>query len=196
MNKKNNFLIENYNLSWKYLKESRKFIYFGFLIFLFFSLIGFFISISPSLSEKLFELIKEVLEKISVMDKKELVFYIFLNNFQSSFLSMVFGIFFGVFPALALIFNGYLLGFVASNTVNSEGIFVLWRLLPHGIFELPAIFISLGLGLKLGTFIFKKNIKKTFKNYFLNSLRIFLFVVVPLLILAAVIEGILIFYLR
>jgi len=41
-------------------------------------------------------------------------------------------------------------------SVGIEGYGILWRLVPHGIFELPAVFISLGLGIKLGTFIFRE----------------------------------------
>jgi len=49
------------------------------------------------------------------------------------------------------------------------------------------------MGLKFGTFIFQKKRMKSFKNYFWNGLRVFLLVVIPLLIIAAVIEGSLIF---
>ena len=93
----------------------------------------------------------------------------------------------GFFPVIFAIANGYVLGFVASATVEVQGISILWRLFPHGIFELPAIFISLGLGLKLMTFIFEKNKLKTLKIYLKNSLRVFLFIIIPLLIIAAVI---------
>jgi len=87
--------------------------------------------------------------------------------------------------------NGYLLGFVAMLSAKSQGIFILWRILPHGIFELPAIFISLGIGLRLGTYAFQKK-KVSFKNWIFSSLRVFILIVLPLLIVAAIIEGALI----
>ena len=99
----------------------------------------------------------------------------------------------GIYPVVATIANGFILGFVASMAVSSEGFFVLWRIFPHGIFELPAIFISFGLGLKIGTFIFQKKKFESFKKYFMNSLKVFLFIIIPLLIIAAIIEGGLIF---
>ena len=95
--------------------------------------------------------------------------------------------------SLFAILNGYLVGFVASMAVGSGGVIVLWRILPHGIFELPAVFISLGLGLKFGTFIFQKKILESFRRFLWNSLRVFLLIVLPLLIIAAIIEGCLIF---
>ena len=61
-----------------------------------------------------------------------------------------------------------------------------------GDFELPALFISIGLGLKLGLFLFIRQPKERFFNYLINSLRVFIFIILPLLLLAAIIEGLLI----
>ena len=127
------------------------------------------------------------------MSQGELINFILLNNLQSSFFGMIFGVLLGILPVIVIIANGYLLGFVASISIEAEGVLILWRLLPHGVFELPAVFISLGLGLKLGTFIFQKEKIQSLKKYFWNSLRIFLFIVLPLLIIAAIIEGSLMF---
>ena len=192
-NKKNFNIIEEYKKSWNFVKESRNFIYSIMGIFFIFSLIGFFIPTPSIISEQILKFIKELLLKTQNMGYFELIKFIFFNNTQSSFFGMIFGIVLGIFPLIAVIANGYVLGFVASLAVNSEGILVLWRLLPHGIFELPAIFISLGLGLKIGTFIFQKEKFESLKKYSLNSLRVFLFIVLPLLIIAAIIEGSLIY---
>ncbi len=123
------------------------------------------------------------------MSQGELIKFIFLNNLQSSFYGMIFGVLLGIFPMIAAIANGYLLGFVASISVENGGFLVLWRLLPHGIFELPAVFISLGLGLKFGMFIFQKRKLESFREYFFNSLRVFFLIIIPLLIIAGIIEG-------
>jgi len=176
-----------------FLKESKNYIYFSVLIFLIFSFIGFFFPVPESIQKIIMNFIEELLSKTQEMSYGGLTWFIFLNNIQSSFFGMIYGIFFGIFPIVTSIANGYLLGFVASEAVRSNGISVLWRLLPHGIFELPALFISLGLGIKLGSFVLKKNKIKTLKVYFVKSVKTFLLVVVPLLIIAAIIEGILIF---
>jgi len=191
--RKRNFLKNNYIKSWEYIKESKNFIYATIIIFLFFVLIGFFIPAPDIVEEQILNFIKELIEKTSGMSKEELIKFIFLNNLQSSFLGMILGTFLGVFPIIMAITNGYLLGFVASMSVESGGGLILLKLLPHGIFELPAIFISFGLGLKLGTFIFQKKKLESFKKYFWNSLRVFLFIIIPLLIIAGIIEGSLIF---
>ncbi|MFH1787314.1 MAG: stage II sporulation protein M [archaeon] len=191
--RKRGFSLKNeYVDSLDYLKKSKKFIYVSIGVFFFFALIGFFIPVSDSIKGQIIELLKEILEKTENMNSFQLIRFIFFNNLQSSFLGMMLGVFLGIFPLITIILNGYLLGFVSLMAINEGGIFVLWRLLPHGIFELPAVFISVGLGLKFGIFIFQKDRVESFRNFLWNSLRVFLFIVIPLLIIAAIIEGILI----
>jgi len=190
---KNFDLKEEYKNSWNYLKESKNFIYIIIAVFFVFVLIGFFIPAPDSLAEQILKFIEELLEKTQEMSQGELIKFIFFNNLQSSFYGMIFGVLLGIFPVIAAIANGYLLGFVSSISVENNGFLVLWRLLPHGIFELPAIFISLGLGLKFGTFIFQKRKLESFKEYFFNSLKVFFLIIIPLLIIAGIIEGSLMF---
>jgi len=193
--KKRDFnLREEYKENWDYIKESKNFIYLIIAVFFVFAFVGFFIPVPDAVAEQILHFIQELLEKIQGMNQNELISFIFFNNLQSSFFVMVFGVFLGIFPVVGAILNGYLLGFVASMGVGEGGVSVLLRLLPHGIFELPAVFISLGLGLKLGTFVFQEEKIHSLKKYFWNSLRIFFFIVIPLLILAAIIEGSLIFF--
>jgi len=189
--KKNFSLIKEYKESWKYIKESKKFIYLVTVVFLLFLLIGFFIPTPEFLYDEIMKFIRELLAKTQDMSQLDLAGFIIYNNIQSTFLNVVLGIFLGIFPLFDAIANGYMLGFVSSISVNSNGLFSLWRILPHGIFELPAVFISLGLGLKTGMFIFQKDKIKSFKNYLGNSLRAFLLIVIPLLIIAGIIEAML-----
>ncbi len=191
--KKRNFLIENYKLSWAYIKESKDFIYIIIGIFFAFALFGFLVPPPAELEEAIMNFLKELLEQTKDFNQLQMIKFIFLNNLKSSFFGLILGVLFGIFPVISSLINGYILGFVALKTVSSEGFLVLWRLLPHGIFELPAVFISLGMGLKLGTFVFQKKKTECFGDYFWNSFRVFLFVVIPLLVIAAIIEGILIF---
>jgi stage II sporulation protein M len=193
---KGNFLKDNYYKSWKYIKESKKFIYSVVIIFFIFSIVGFFIPAPEFIGKEILRFIKDLIEKTSTMSLLELIKFLFVNNLQSGFYGLFFGIILGIFPIIAAVANGYLLGFVASMSVQSAGSLILWRLLPHGIFELPAIFISLGLGLKLGMFIFHKEKILVFREYFKNSVRVFLSIVIPLLLIAGIIEGILFFTLK
>lgn len=186
-------LIKEYKQSWKYLRESKKFIYGIIAVFFAFAVIGFLFPVPDVLYNEILKFLKEILEETKGLSQLELIWFIISNNVQSSFLGVLFGFIYGIFPLIIAIANGYILGFVSSMSVSEAGFFSLWKILPHGIFELPAIFISLGLGLKFGTFAFQKNKSKSFKNYLINSLKVFLLIVVPLLVIAGIIEGALIF---
>lgn len=193
---------EEYTKCWDFLKASREFLYFIILVFFIFFVLGFFFTdlidslfrvvFNVSLSETILDYINQLILQTEGMGMEELIGFIFLNNLRSSFFALVFGILLGIFPVFAAVLNGFLLGFVADLSVRSQGIFVLWRILPHGIFELPAVFISLGLGLRLGFYFWRRRKNEKFKDLFIESIRIFLLIVFPLLVIAAIIEGILI----
>ncbi len=181
-----------YIKSWNYIKESRNFIYFVIAVFFIFVLIGFLVPVPEEFSNMILEYIKEIVQKTEGLTSFGLIKFIFLNNLQSSFTAMVFGFALGIIPFLATIFNGFIVGFVSAMATETNGFVTLLNLLPHGIFELPAIFISLGLGIKLGSFVFQKNKGDSFRKYLWEGLRVFIFIILPLLVIAAIIEGLLI----
>ena len=162
-------LREEYQKSWDYIRESRNFIYLIIGVFFLFVLAGYFLPVSTEIENLIMEFIKNLLEQTKNMSYSELSSFIFLNNLESSFFGLIFGFFLGIFPVLVAVFNGYILGFVVEKGVEGGGIFVLWRLLPHGIFELTAVFISLGMGVKFGTFLFQKKKVESFRKYLWNS---------------------------
>ena len=184
-----NFIYKNFKLSLSYLKEIKNYFWFMLVLFFGFGLIGYFFPVF--FEEQILNIIQKIIEQTKDLDTWGLINFILMNNLQSTLLAMLLGIFFGIIPFLVIVINGYVLGFVANNVVNSGGLLVLWRLLPHGIFELPAVFISVALGLKLGLFLFtsrKKNWKE-FKKWMIDAIRVFILIVIPLLTLAAIIEG-------
>ncbi|MCL5018639.1 MAG: stage II sporulation protein M [Candidatus Pacearchaeota archaeon] len=187
--KKSFDIIKEYKKSWEYLKESKNFIFIIIGIFVFFVLVGFVIPPPEFIYNEIMKFVEELFETTKDMSMSQLIGFIISNNTKSTFFGILLGMFFGIFPIISAISNGYLLGFVSALSVQNAGFSVLWKLLPHGIFELPAVFISLGLGLKLGTFIFKKEKMKHLKEYTINSFKVFFLVIVPLLIIAGIIEG-------
>jgi len=192
-----------YKKSFSYIKDSKDFIYSAILLFFIFGVIGLFFQdlvnlffssvLGIPLNEKIFDFIQKLWEQTQGKSHFDLISYIFLNNLQGSFIGLMLGIFLGIPTLIATVLNGYLLGFVAFFSIQESGVFVLWRLLPHGVFELPAIFISLGLGFRLGLFPFINKKSDSFFESVIESLRVFLFVILPLLVIAAIIEGTLIF---
>jgi len=193
--KKTSFLglFENkINLSLNYIVESKNFIYSIIGIFILFALIGFFIPLPQNLTDEILKYFRELIIQTQGFGTFEMILFLFNNNSVSGFMGLFFGFFFGIFPVLNAILNGFVLGFAANYSVTENGFLSLWRLFPHGIFELPAIFISLGLGVKFSTFIFKKKKWDSFREYFEKSFWSYVLVVLPLLVIAAIIEGILI----
>jgi len=190
MVKKKKSCLEYYKDSWEYIKESKNYIYFVTIIFLFFGLVGF---VFPNFFvDQIKLLVEQLLKQTEGLNNFSLINFIFFNNLKASFFGLVLGILFGFIPIILAVVNGYVLGFVSNYAVKNAGFLSLFSLLPHGIFELPAIMISIGLGVKLGMFFFSKNSDKEFMRRVILSLKVFIFVIIPLLIIAAIIEGTLI----
>ncbi len=192
------FFSDNYKKCWKFGKECEWFFVFASGLFALTFLIGF--AYPVFFRAEIIEMIRELILKFEGKGMWDMVVLIFLNNMWASFLAMVLGIFVGIFPLITTFVNGYLLGFVAREAVVMEGIWTLWRILPHGIFELPAVLFSIGIGLRLGVEVGVSGCgcvgvwdKKGSVGYvFREGLRFFVFVVFPLLLLAGIIEGVLI----
>ncbi len=192
----NEFIYSNYKLSLKTLKNTKNYIWFVSILFILFVLLGFIFPVF--FQQQILDLIRDLLKKTEGLDVWNMIRFIFINNLKSSFFAIFCGVLFGIIPLAVSVVNGYVLGFVANRTIQSEGYLVLWRLLPHGIFELPAVLISIGIGLRLGMFLFiykGKDKLKEFGKWLLDGLRVFVFIVIPLLVLAAIIEGVLMFVL-
>ena len=97
-------------------------------------------------------------------------------------------------PALSLGVNALLLGLFAAYFLNN-GISILAYLggiLPHGIFELPALVISLACGIYLCSRInqyVRKNTKGMMVPTLKNIVRVLALTVLPLLAAAAAVEA-------
>jgi len=188
--KRRNFFVEQYSKCWKFFEESRWHIVFALSIFCLTFLIGF---IYPQFFRaEIFSFIEELMAMLEGKGTIELIGIIFFNNFKASLFAIILGIGIGIFPLVTTIVNGYLLGFVSREAVSVGGISVLWQLAPHGIFELPAVIFSIGIGLKIGGDMFSGEVGKKLKHNFVEGLRFFGLVVFPLLLVAGIIEGLLI----
>ena len=192
---KNNWKHEIHDLfsqSWKLVKDQRKFIYSIIGIFFAGSLIGFMEA--DTLKPYFTELIGDIVDKTEGLDFLEMFWFIFSNNITSSLFALVLGALFGFFPIFNALFNGALLGYVYSEASTLAGYGVIWRLFPHGVFELPAIFISLGLGVYVGAALFGKDKIKNSLLRLKQAFMVFLTLVFLLLAIAALIESALIVY--
>ena len=141
------------------------------------------------------ELINEFQKKIDIVagaSQFELMLFIFSNNAMVNFVLIFSGIFFGILSILIILTNGILIGIVFFQFASQYGFLLVFiTLIPHGIIELPITFASASIGMKLGLRTFQKlfQIKHVDLKYeFLNAIRIYLVVILPLIFIAAIIE--------
>ena len=177
-----------------YIKEIKKFIYASIIFFVVSAILGYIFRDDLTFIN---ELLLQILEKTKGLNTPEMIFFILQNNLLSAILAITIGVLFGIFPIINTISNGVVLGYVFGIASDLNGLSVIFQILPHGIFELPAIFISFGMGIKLGFTLFlnKKKRMKEFRRRFYSTANTLLMIVIPLLIIAAAIEGLLISFL-
>jgi stage II sporulation protein M len=113
-----------------------------------------------------------------------LVVYIFIHNAVAVLIALFSGILFSVIPVFMVIANGYVIG--ALTIVNLSGIGLL---IPHGIFELPAFILSCSYGMWLGLWPLSRGRRKNLVLRLRHCVKIYFFIIIPLLMIAAVIEG-------
>lgn len=176
----------------KYIKNSWKYILILTCIFVFSLITGLIVSLKDlGLSENYLATLKDSFGWIKTLSPLSIMLVIFLNNAVKSLFSIVLGAGFGLIPILFIAGNGLILGLVASQVSKEQGIvFVLAALLPHGIIEVPMVLVSAGLGLRLGYFMYLslQGRKMDLRYELIESLRIYVRIIMPLLFIAAVIE--------
>ena len=128
---------------------------------------------------------------LSEEDPFSLTAIIFLNNLQAALLIFLGGATFGVLTLFILTTNGIVIG-VVWHMMQDEGGVVgfLVGILPHGIFEIPALLIAGGLGLLLAEELYHELKGRGDAGQVAQGLgRTFLLIVIPLLAVAAIIES-------
>jgi len=176
----------------KYIRTSWKYILIVTSIFIISLLAGLLVSLKDlGLPENYLEVLKNSFGWIKILSPIQIMLVIFLNNAVKSLLSIVLGAGLGIIPIIFIGGNGIILGLIANEASKQQGIiFVLAALLPHGIIEVPMVLISAGLGLRLGYSMYNsmKGEKRDMRYELIESLRIFMRIIMPLLFIAAIIE--------
>ena len=116
---------------------------------------------------------------------------LFGNNLRAMVLSTLYGFIpFLYLPALSMGVNAILLGMVASS-VNGQWLLLAAGILPHGIFELPALVLFCAAGLYLCSRVTAR-VRGDKEVRILRTLSevstLFLYVILPLLAAAALME--------
>jgi stage II sporulation protein M len=138
------------------------------------------------------ETLEELSQKTKDLNNPELLSVIFLNNAVKMFFVIVLGVLFGLAPWVFLLMNGYVVGLLALVTHQSIGPATFWLgVLPHGIFEVPALILGSSAGLFLGEAFYRKIFLKqgiSLRKEFSEALIFFARIILPLLFIAAFIE--------
>ncbi|MDX1437172.1 MAG: stage II sporulation protein M [Anaerolineales bacterium] len=123
---------------------------------------------------------------------------ILFHNIRAMILALLLGVFsFGVLGVVVLMAPPVLVGYfmeTAASTGFPAWKFMLAFILPHGIFEIPAILLASAALLKMGASIAAPGDGKSFGDVMIHSVaswtKIMLGVIIPLLILAAFMEAV------
>lgn len=166
----------------------------AFLICTGIGVLGFFAY--PQLLESIIGLIGS---KVGEAEGPELVRTLFATNLTACLLALFGGLFIGLGSLAVIATNGFLLGFVvasvlslAETSLSTKVGFLIAALLPHGIFEIPAVLLAAGFGLQLGlswpvALLRNQNGWYAFKQSVLNTVRVVPLLIV-LLVIAALVE--------
>jgi stage II sporulation protein M len=161
-------------------------------VFAVFVAIGYTIAVtSPTFTDNTISDFKEQVGPLKETSALGLMLGIFENNVIKCFLVVVLGLVAGVAPLLFTVANGIVIGIVVGATMGKSGLlYVLVGILPHGVIEMPMVFLSAAIGLKLGSDVLRALIQKKVHLWkdIREGLLIFVFWVAPLLFVAAFME--------
>lgn len=197
--------IKNYiNFTYTYAKKNiLKYILIISIVFIFAGFLAFFtLKFLPmEAANNVYLKIQEIIMSKNVINQNGALSFwgILINNLIASIQIIFLGFIPLLFlPFLSIISNSVMLGAVmgALDVLTNENILIAFikYILPHGIFEIPAIIISGAIGVKLCAFICRKTFGKATEEKLLFHIKgcigIFIFCVIPLLIIAAFIEAV------
>lgn len=152
------------------------------------------------------QIVKQQLDQGQHVELNYFVF-IFLNNAIKSILIIYLGFFIGIVPVFFLVMNGMIIGFLL-RTYDMQGqdviTLIVKGLLPHGIFEIPAILIAAAYSLKLGKLVLdslttwnpagRYQLKIAWKQFMRSTITASFWIVI-ILFIAAIIESTITFWL-
>jgi stage II sporulation protein M len=157
-------------------------------------------TIAPSaIRQQMIDVFKGVVGNYRGLAGGMLFFNILIQNVMATIFVVISGVMAGIIPTFAISSNGFGLGVLYRQASEVSGFpAAALKVLPYGVFEIPALLIAASYGLWLGVLAVRRmrgkestllrfHIEHAFRRYFA--------VVFPLLIVAAAIETALILWL-
>lgn len=154
-----------------------------------------YLSFYPGEADRILALAESKLPQIS--HGQGIIGVVLQRNLLATALITFSGFFtFGLLPFVNIVTNAFIIGTLLNvlsvRMAVSPLKVIVFGILPHGLFEIPALVLAGALGLRLGAIVIRRlagRHDRPLAVYFRESLRTYLLVLTPLLILAAVIEG-------
>ncbi|MBW5449138.1 stage II sporulation protein M [Cohnella sp. CFH 77786] len=143
--------------SWK---ETRPYVIFSALLFFAGIIAGGAPNSSVDWLSGQLQAIQDLADRAREADNPQLEFFwlILVNNLSKSVMAMYLGVVAGVLPLIMLVLNGMIIGFLFGGLADQgQNVWLLAAkgILPHGILELPALFLACGFGIRLGFTLIK-----------------------------------------
>ena len=136
--------------------------------------------------------LEELADFVAALPQALVFIFIFIKNVFAILTSFILSPVFCLVPVIALVINGGLIGLVSTSVIQEKSLgYVLAGLLPHGIFEFPALIMGEAVALSFGTAVMLALLKKERRNLLLPNLRRnlrYLVIALILLLPAAIIE--------
>ncbi|MFS1514637.1 stage II sporulation protein M [Chengkuizengella sp. SCS-71B] len=187
-------------------KEMKVYFYISTLLFVVGIITGFNSETVEQFIQQSIQGLEEKARDIQASDNPHVTAFIiiFTNNVKVSLIAIYSGFFFSLFPVFLLLTNGMAIGYLFKLIPQSGSEFGMFELflrgiLPHGIFEIPAILIASAYGIKFGVLIMKwliqsgnNDLRAKNKIEFIAFMKLLVTLViftVATLMLAAIIES-------
>lgn len=195
-----NALKEQLSLLGQFLRTDFRKVFIGCLLAMALAIIlGFVVgSLSPETVNTVLEQFMAMVEDAGIMDSDGNIspFGLLTNNWSAMLLAVVYGFVpFLFLPAISIVSNGLLIGLLAAwyhGNGMSMGLY-LAGILPHGIFELPALVIAAACGVclcrNMSRIVTSSPRRVPMVELLSNLLRVLLFLVMPMTVVAAFLEA-------
>ncbi|BBO70287.1 hypothetical protein DSCA_42170 [Desulfosarcina alkanivorans] len=119
----------------------------------------------------------------------DFIFSLFLHNLAATYVAMCLVSLWGLFPMVNAMANGLILGWLIGIAGGPSLHDAVAMLVPHGIFEWPAMMTAWGVGFWRGAGYRFDRLPGTYLHRWKQANRAFFLVVLPLLLAAALVEG-------
>jgi stage II sporulation protein M len=188
---------ERMNLAGMFDRTIRPYILILTLIFAVSFLAG--TSAPSAIRQQMAEMFQVVVGNYRDLSGGMLFFNILVQNVMATTFVVLSGVIVGIIPTFAISSNGFGLGVLYRQASEASGYSkAALKILPYGVFEIPALLIAASYGLWLGAMVVRRMRRKesTLLRFQIeHAFRRYFAVVFPLLIVAAAIETTLILWL-